>query len=381
MELPKGQSAFLWGARKTGKSTYLKLNFPESAYFDLLKSDLFLSYSKRPELFREEVLALASKKREQPIIIDEIQRIPELLNEVHWMIENQNLSFILCGSSARKLKRMGVNLLGGRAWRFAFFPLTSKEIPDFDLLHALNNGLVPSHYEAENARRSLKGYVEDYLTHEIQTEGLVRNLPAFARFLDSLPFSNGEQVNFTNIAAECGVSAKTAKEYYQILVDTLLGYFLLPYRKQIKRRTLSEIPKFYLFDVGLASYLSKRKIESLKGAPAGDAFEHFIFMELIAYRSLLERDFEIYYWRTNTGLETDFILGQGDVAIEVKISSRVEKSDVKGLAAFAEEHKPSKALVISLDSREREIDLGNNVKARVLPYKNFLEQLWTGKII
>lgn len=301
--------------------------------------------------------------------------------KANWMIENRDLSFVLCGSSARKLKRIGVNLLGGRAWRFDFFPLTSKEIPNFDLLHALNNGLIPTHYEAENAKRSLKGYVEDYLTHEIQTEGLVRNLPAFARFLDSLPFSNGEQVNFSNIATECGVSAKTAKEYYQILVDTLLGYFLLPYRKQIKRRTLSETPKFYLFDVGLASYLSKRKIEALKGAPAGDAFEHFIFMELVAYRSLMEKDFAISYWRTNTGLETDFILGQGEVAIEVKISSRVDRSDVKGLAAFCEEHKPSKALIVSLDPRQRDMDLGNGIRARVLPYMEFLEKLWAGQIM
>ena len=213
IKLPKGQSAFLWGARKTGKSFYLKHHFPRSIYYDLLETDLYFRLLKDPHLFREEILALDKKALSQPIIVDEIQKIPILLNEVHWLIENSSAYFILCGSSARKLKSEGVNLLGGRAWRYEFFPLAYPEIKDFDLLHALNFGLIPSHYHARNWSKTVKSYVNDYLKEEIKAEGLVRNLTAFAQFLDIAAFSNGETLNYANIARDCAVDAKTIKEY------------------------------------------------------------------------------------------------------------------------------------------------------------------------
>ena len=388
IDLPRKQSAFLWGARKTGKSTYLAVTFPNSLRYDLLQSDLYLKYSKEPYRFREEILALSSEVLQYPIIVDEVQKVPQLLDEIHWLIENTDAYFMLCGSSARKLKMTGVNLLGGRAWRYAFYPLVSAEIPDFDLLKVLNNGLIPSHYLSPDPHKSLNAYIQDYLTQEIQSEGLTRNLPAFARFLDALVFSNGELTNFANIASDAAIDAKTVKAYYNILVDTLLGYFVLPYGKTIKRDVISKTAKFYLFDVGVATHLAKRKILTLGGSEAGKAFEHFILMELIAYRGIKDLDFDINFWRTKTGLEVDFILGHGDVAIEVKIASRVDKSDLKGLLAFAEEHKPKKCYVVCLEKSKRKILLNYDHDAKqkggdilVLPYKEFLVMLWDGKIV
>ena len=336
---------------------------------------------RQPALFREEILALPKATLKQPIVLDEIQKIPELLNEVHWLIENTTAHFILCGSSARQLRRRGVNLLGGRAWRFHFYPLTSKEIPEFDLITAMNHGLIPNHYLQKNPTRSLRAYVADYLREEIQQEGLVRNLPAFARFLDAIAFTHGQLTNYTNIARDCGVDNKTVKGYYQILIDTLLGYYVFPYRKHVKRETLTATPKFYLFDTGVANFLQSRKITELKGIEAGDSFEHFILMELIAYGGLKEQDFEICYWRTKTNLEVDFILGQGQVAIEVKISKQVNREDVRGLLAFCEEHQPQKAIVVSQDSKPRKWEIENGTEILVLPWQTFLKQLWRGELI
>lgn len=381
MELPARQSAFLWGARKTGKSTYLRSHFPKSIYYDLLHSDLYIRFLKAPYLFREEILALSAEELQFPIIVDEVQKIPLLLDEIHWLIENTAASFILCGSSARKMKQAGTNLLGGRAWRFNFYPLIYLEIPSFDLLRALNHGLIPHHYIIDNPSRSLRAYIEDYLTQEIQAEGLVRNLPAFARFLDALALSHGEIINFNNIARDCAIDAKTVKEYYQILVDTLLGYFIVPFHKKKKRDIISAHPKFYLFDVGVLNALAKRSFSDLKGMTAGQAFEHYILMELMAYRGLNSLDFAISFWRTKTGLEVDFILGDGEIAIEVKIDAQVERADLRGLIAFQEEHQPKLACVVSQDARSRKILIAPGREILILPWRKFLEMLWHSQII
>ncbi len=346
----------------------------------MLKSDVYLELSKQPYLLRERILALPAERLNLPIIIDEVQKVPLLLDEVHWLIENAGASFILCGSSARKLKRGAANLLGGRAWRFEFFPLSAQEIPDFDLLHALQNGLLPKHYLQQDATRSLRAYVTQYLKEEVYAEGLVRQLPAFARFLDSLGFSQGQLTNYVNIARDCGVDAKTVKEYYQILVDTLLGYSIEPYQKRVKRDVLTSTPKFYLFDVGVAGWIGKYKITELKGVQAGAAFEHFILMELMAYRGLHEKDFPIRFWRTKTGLEVDFILGEGEVALEVKLDRQVHPSELKGLVAFAEEHHPQRAIVVSQDQEKRHLQVGD-VLIEVLPWRLFLSELWQGHFL
>ncbi len=381
MALPPHQSAFLWGARNTGKSTYLAQHFPHAISYDLLKTDELARLLAAPHLLREELLSLTTQELANPVIIDEVQKAPALLNEVHWLIENKKVSFILCGSSARKLKRSAANLLGGRAWRFQFYPLVFPEIPEFDLLHAFKTGLLPANYLSHQPERMLRAYVGDYLTEEIQAEGLVRNLSGFARFMDLIGFTNGQMLNFANIARDVGVDAKTIKEYYQILVDTLIGYYVAPFHKKIKRDLIQSTPKFYLFDVGIANYLRRRQISILKGSDAGEAFEHYILTELVAYLGLNELDIPINYWRSKSGLEVDFVLDYGNIAIETKISSTVDLSDLAGLIAFCEDYQPRHALVICQAPRKRLLATMGKTNIEVLPWRDFMENLWHKKYL
>lgn len=376
LELPERQSAFLWGPRKTGKSTYLKSTFPESLLFDFLKTDLLFEFSKRPSLLREQLLAKGEDTLRHPVILDEVQKVPDLLNEVHWLIENKGLRFILCGSSARKLKRGKANLLGGRAWRYEMFPLVSPELGEVELLKVLNRGLIPIHYLRDNYRKSLKAYVRDYMKEEVFDEGLTRNIPAFSRFFDAMGYSHGELTNYSNIARDCGVDSKTVKEYYQILVDTLMGRFITPFKKRQSRQVIGRAPKFYLFDVGVAGTLVNRHIVEPRGEMFGRSLEHFIFMELVAYCSLSELDYEINFWRTKTGLEVDFVLGDGEIAIEVKGTSRVDSRDLRGLSAFADEFSPKQAIVVCSEKHERVLG-----PIRIMPWATFLKKLWDGSVI
>ncbi|MCE3230309.1 MAG: superfamily protein [Alphaproteobacteria bacterium] len=380
MDLPPRQSAFLWGARKTGKSTYLKMSFPKAIYYDLLKSELYFQFLKEPHLFRQEVLSIESAEADPVIIVDEVQKIPALLDNIHWMIENTTAQFILCGSSARKLKKEGVNMLGGRAWRFHFFPLVYPELPKFDLLHILNHGTVPAHYDSKNITRAMTSYVDDYLSQEIQAESLVRNLPAFSRFLDALRFTTGEMVNYTTISRQAGVDAKTVREYFTILVDTLIGYFLYPYRKKVNRDIIKDTPKFYLFDVGLSTYLKRLNIKDLRGPDAGHALESYIYQELHAYRQCRELRVDITYWRTKSGHEVDFILGDGEVAVEVKVSQDIAPSDLKGIQAFMEEHPAARAIVVANVDRPRLMKV-NQGDITILPIELFLQKLWGREIM
>jgi len=376
IDLPLRQSAFLWGPRKTGKSTYLKAKFPDSLVYDFLKTDLFLEFSKKPSLLREQILAKDENAIIPPIILDEVQKVPQLLDEVHWLIENKGLRFILCGSSARKLKRGKANLLGGRAWRYEMFPFVTAELDKLDLLKALNRGLIPVHYFQDTYKKSLRAYTQDYLKEEIFDEGLTRNIPAFSRFFDAMGFSHGELTNFSNIARECGVDSKTVKEYYQILKDTLLGDFIAPFKRRQNRQVISRTSKFYLFDVGVAGTITKRYVGQERGLDFGKAFEHFILMELTAHNSYNEIDYEINFWRTKSGLEVDFILGGGEIAIEVKGASSIENKALRPLNVFIETYAPRKALVICNEKKERKVG-----KVRIVPWRKFLYDLWHGKII
>jgi predicted AAA+ superfamily ATPase len=360
------ESCFLWGARQTGKSTLLKKLFPESLYFDLLLSDEYGRFLRNPSLLREILLTPGFSF---PVIIDEIQRIPSLLNEVHWLIVNRNIQFILSGSSPRNILRSGGNLLGGRAMRYDLYPLISTEIPDFDLLKALNNGLLPRHYITGNASKLLSAYIGSYLRDEIITEAKIRNITAFTRFLEAAAFSNGEMVNFSNIAADCGISSPTVKEYFQILEDTM------SYQKKPKRRVITA-PKFYYFDTGIAGFLLKRGRIEFGSEAFGKAFEHFIYLELDAHSHYSDINYPVYYWRTASQIEVDFILGDHEVAIEVKSTNLVNPRHLKGLKSFAEEYNVKKAIVVSTDPYPRMID---NIS--VMPWKVFLEQLWGGGII
>lgn len=374
--LPKRQSAFLWGARKTGKTTYLKMRFPKSLVYDFLKTDLFFEIAKRPSLLREQLLAKPKEMLEEPIILDEVQKVPQVLDEVHWLIENKNLQFILCGSSARKLKRSHANLLGGRAWHYEMFPFTTAELKEFNLLQVLNRGMIPDHYLEDNYKMSQKAYVEDYLKEEILAEGLTRNVPAFSRFLEAFGYSHGELTNYSNIARDCGVDAKTVKEYYQILVDTLLAMRIEPFRKRQSRQIITKASKYYFFDVGIAGFLRKQQLEEEKGIEFGKAFEHFILMEIWAYRSYSRKYFDINFWRTKTGLEVDFILGEGEVALEVKGVNRIDKNDLKALMAFREEYSSKRSIIVC---NEKEKRIYKNIE--IIPYRMFLEELWGGEVI
>ena len=366
------ESAFFWGARQTGKSTLLKSLYPDALYFDLLLTSEYERFLRNPGLIREIVM---TRNPGALIIVDEIQRIPDLLNEIQWLIVNRNDRFILSGSSPRKIVRAGGNLLGGRAIRYELYPLIYREIPDFDLMKALNGGLLPRHYLSKNPKKLLSGYLGSYLRDEIMAEARIRNVASFSRFLEMAALTNGEIVNYTNIASDCGVSAPTVKEFFQILEDTMIGRFLPSFQKKPKRRVILA-PKFYLFDVGITNYLVKRgNIES--GSEAfGKAFEHFIYQEIIAHSHYSDLNYPISFWRTTSQMEVDFILGDHEVAVEVKSTQSAKPKHLSGLKSFAEEYPVKKQVLVTNDDYPRQVD-----GITVLPWKEFLERLWGGGVI
>ena len=372
LEEIQDDSIFLWGARQTGKSTLVKALFPKARYYDLLNANMFRSLTRNPSLFREQLMLMPSGSI---VIIDEVQKVPELLDEVHWLIQNQGLHFILCGSSARKLRRSGANLLGGRALSNTLYPLVSAEIHDFNLERALNYGTIPPHYLAKNPIRRLQAYIDDYIQQEIVAESVLRNLSAFTRFLEVAALSDGEIVNYTNIAAECGVSAKTVKEYFAILEETLFGFMLPAYTQTVKRRVIQS-PKFYYFDVGIPNYLLDRTPLKPDTTDYGHAFEHLMMQELRAYLGYYHSRKRLTYWRTSTGIEVDCIIGDAEVAIEFKSSTEVRNKQLKGLRVFAEEHPNAKRYVVARETFPRLVD-----GIEIWPICDFLTKLWNKEII
>lgn len=366
------ESLFLWGARQTGKSTLLKRLFPHAIWFDLLLSDVYERLLRNPALLRETVLA---NTQLSTVIIDEIQRIPELLNEIHWLITNTNTQFIMSGSSPRKIIRSGANLLGGRALRYELYPLISQEIPNFDLLRALNHGLLPRHYLVNQPKKLISAYIGNYLRDEIVSEAKIRNVSVFSQFLEAAAFSNGEMVNYTNIASDCGVSAPTIKEYFQILQDTLIGRFVPSYQKKPKRRVILT-PKFYFFDIGIVNHLLKRGKIEMGSEIFGNAFEHFIYHEIYAHSSYSGLDYPISYWRTTSQLEIDFVLGNHEVAIEVKSSNKISERHLNGLKSFSEEYTVKHLILVCNEPLPR---LHNNIW--ILPWQIFLQKLWAGELM
>ena len=365
-------SVFLWGARQTGKSTLLKILFPNFRQYDLLNSEEFERFFRNPKLLREE---LKDSDPNNLVIIDEVQKIPQLLDEVHWLISNRNIRFVLCGSSARKLVRCGANLLGGRALRTVMYPLVSAEIPDFDLYKAIHNGMLPRHYMTQNPRRRLQAYIGDYLNEEIRAEALSRNLLSFTRFMEIAAQCSGEMIVYKNIAQDCGVSANTVKEYFQILEQTMIGYLIQGFTATAKRRAIAA-PKFYYFDVGIVNYLLKRN-NMVQGTEVfGRAFEHLMMQEIIAYLGYNYLDEKPAYWRTSGGYEVDCIIGAGRVAIEFKSCDEVKSRHTKGLKAFQEEYPQARLIVVSMDKYKRVM---NDIE--IFPAVEFLSELWKGKIV
>lgn len=364
-------SLFLFGARQTGKSTILRRQFPNAVFIDLLDSELRLRFQRRPSLLYE---MLREKEAHSIVVIDEIPEVPELLNEVHRLISERGLIFILCGASARKLKRKGYNTLGGRAYPCYFYPLISAEIPDFDLDRALLHGMLPTHYLSKNPRRMLSAYVDVYLREEIREEALVRNLGSFQRFLEVAALTDGEIVNYANIASECGVSAQTIKGYFGILEDTLIGYMIPAYTKTMKRR-LVQAPRFYFFDVGLACHLLHRN-SLMRGTPEyGHAFEHFVIQELIAYIGYNHSEEKLSYWRTHTGIEVDAVIGDARIAIEIKSAEEVQKRHLRGLKSFGDDYPDARRILVSLDRISRKED-----DIELIYVYDFLSKLWRGEI-
>lgn len=368
----ENDSVFLWGARQTGKSTLLRMLYPEARYYDLLLPEVFSRLQRRPELLIQE---LDQSGPQDLVIIDEVQMLPQLLNAVHWLIVNRGVRFILCGSSARKLRRMGSNMLGGRALRRQLFPLVSREIPDFDLTRAVNHGMLPRHYLARNPWDRLEGYIGNYLQLEIEAEALTRNLNVFTRFLEVAALTSGEMVNYNNIASECGVSSLTVKGYFSILQETMIGY-MLPAFSRVQKRRLIKAPKFYYFDVGIVNYLCNRHQLAPGSSDFGHALEHLVVQELFAYVAYTRMRKPLSYWRTASGFEVDVVYGDAEVAIEIKSSQEVQPRHLKGLKAFAEEYPTARCIIASLDRARRVM---NGVE--VWPVLEFFKALWNGEIM
>lgn len=365
------EAMFLFGARQTGKSTLLKERFREAIYYDLLNPSVRKALKLNPNSLWE---ALQDKPAGTLVIVDEIQKVPELLDVVHSLMVDRGLFFILSGSSARKLKRSGANTLGGRAIPETLYPLVWPEVTDFQIDRAVQNGMIPRHYMVEDATKRLSGYVKVYLDEEIREEGEVRQLDAFERFMEVAAISDGEMLNYSNIAADCGVSAKTVKSYFQILYDTLIGYEIPAFRKEIKRKIV-QAPRFYYFDVGLANYLMGRNSLKRGTDDYGHAFEHLVMQEIIAYKGYNDKRDTISYWHTYDQKEVDVVIGDAKVAIEIKSSEHVETKHRKGLKAFKEEHPDCRLILVSLDPITRKS--GDEELIYVL---DFLKMLWSGDI-
>jgi predicted AAA+ superfamily ATPase len=357
-----------------GKSSLLTATYPDTRTIDLLITEDYLRYLAQPGLLRDEL-------RDAPpgtlTVIDEVQKVPALLDEVHWLIERRGQCFVLCGSSARKVRRGHANLLGGRAIRHELFGLVSAELgAQFDLVRMANHGALPRHYLSDEPKKRLRAYVDDYLKEEIAAEALVRNVPAFAGFLRAAAIGDTEMVNFTNIARECGISAPTVKEHYQILVDTLLGRYLPAYTSRPKRRVI-QAPKFYFADVGVVNHLTLRGDLQPGSELFGKALESVIHHELCAYREYRDRPWELAYWRLASGMEVDFVLGRADVAIEVKSTTRATAQHMSGLREFAVDFpKVRRRILVCLEPRRRTLESG----IEVLPATTFLRELWAGSI-
>jgi predicted AAA+ superfamily ATPase len=360
------KSHFIFGPRQTGKTFLIRHTLKDVRVYDLLDTSVYLALSQNPGRIAQELTA-----KDRIVVIDEIQRLTDLLNEVHRLIEERGVRFLLTGSSARKLRRGGVNLLGGRARTKYLHPLTYIELGDrFDLNRAMERGLLPSIYFSDDACADLKAYAGSYLQQEIVAEGATRNIPAFSRFLRVAAFCNGTIVNFTKVANDAQVARTTVYEYFEILKDTLVLYELPAWRKTKKRKPLAS-SKYYFFDVGVVSSLQGREFRT--GTPEfGEAFETYFMHELVSYSDYVSGE-SLSYWRSTTGFEVDFIIGD-HTAVEVKSKENISPQDIKSLQALAEEKKLKRYLCVSLEPRLRRFG-----GVTVLPFREFLDALWSGE--
>jgi len=360
------KSAFLFGARSAGKTYLYHRTLQPTRVYNLLDRAVLKRLTNRPGLIYEECIG-----SHELIVIDEVQKIPDLLDEVHRTIEDKGARFLMTGSSARKLKRSQANLLGGRATRLELFPLVSREIPQFDLLRFLNHGGIPRHYDIADKHLSaeLDDYVSLYLKEEIKDEAVTRQLDAFSRFLDVMALHSGDELAIENFASDCQVKATTFRNYIEVLEDTLIGFKIAPYTHTAKRKAITR-SKFFLFDVGITNYLAHRLPIVAKSENFGKSFEHFIALELRAFLAINRLPLDLCYWRSTSQMEVDFIVGD-ELAIEVKASSMVVERDLKGLKALREEGRVKRYVVVSTDPSRRKLS-----GVDIMPWSDFLEALW-----
>lgn len=359
------KSYFLFGPRQTGKTSLIQHTLNEYRYYNLLQTDVYLKLSRSPQRLRQEIT-----DNDKIVIIDEIQKLPILLDEVHNLIEEKGIHFLLTGSSARKLRNKGVNLLGGRARTRRLRPFIFKELKGkFQLLKALDTGLIPSIYFSNAPFEDLESYTGNYLREEIAAEAIVRNVPAFSRFLTVAGLCNGKMINYTNIASDAQVPRSTVQEYFQILRDTLLGDDLPAWKKSVKRKPVST-SKFYFFDIGVARFLQGRRGLKMRSPEFGEAFEAYIHHEIKSYCDCNQGSCDLSYWRSTSGFEVDFIIN-GKIAVEVKGKSNITRKDFKGLIAIKEEELLKKYILVSLEDTPRKD--GDII---ILPWKDFITNLW-----
>lgn len=370
-ETLKHKSIFLFGPRQTGKSTLVHEALPDAAFYDLLEADTFRELSARPEYLRQTL-----GDQQSVVVVDEIQKLPSLLDEIQLLLErNKKLRFVLTGSSARKLKRGAANLLGGRAWVCRLHPLVSAELGHRRLLDRLNRGSLPAIIDSEHYKEDLKAYVGTYLHEEIRAEGLTRSIENFSRFLEVAGLTSGEQINFSAVADDAGFPPRTVREHYQILEDTLVGHQLPAYQKTSKRKPVATA-KFYLFDVGVANTLKRTPMIEAASDAYGRALEHLVFLELRSFLDYRRLDHELTYWRSRSQFEVDFLVGD-EVGIEVKSKIRVSPRDYKGLNVLSEEVRLKRKIVICGEKRRRKADDG----AEIMTAEYFLKDLWAGNIV
>ncbi len=360
------KSVLLLGPRQTGKSSLIRHTLKDARTYNLLDSGVFLKLSRRPSRMREELTPA-----DKTVVIDEIQKLPALLDEVQLLIEERGTRFLLTGSSVRKLRRGGANLLGGRAATATLHPFVSAEIEELDLMRALQFGLLPPIHFSARPEADLSDYVGTYIQAEIAAEGLTRNIPAFSRFLEVAALCNGQQINFTNIANDAQVARTTVHEYFEVLKDTLLAYELPAWQETVKRKPV-QVHKFYFFDVGVARALQGGGPLRENSPEFGSALESFLFQELRSYADyrLGRRSESLHYWRSKSGFEVDFILA-GKTGIEVKASRNVSPHDLRGLRAIAEEEKLRRLICVSREPDRRVVD-----GIEILPWRLFLKRLW-----
>ncbi len=377
------KSLFLLGPRQTGKSTYLKTNFPKALYINLLRNSEFQLYSRHPEKLREVVTYFIENSSEHLVVIDEVQKLPQLLDEVHDLIEsNKSLRFILTGSSARKLKLGGANLLGGRASRFFFYPLCYAELGKAGFQkwkERLQYGALPAIVDSTAPFEDLKDYVGLYLKEEVMAEGLVRSVDNFSHFMEFAALCNAEQVNYTSLGSDAQLSPSTVRSYFEILSDTLIG-FTLPTFQQTKKRKAMTTPKFYMFDCGVVNALLQRNSVAPSTPEYGKLLEQAILIEIKTYLEYKRLDKRLEYWRSTSQFEVDFLIYSSlseIVAIEIKANANPSKKDFKGFLAFEEEHKLARKIVICAADVPRKTSEG----VEIMPIEEFLKNLWDGRII